>query len=264
MPGLDIESVYRLVIFTLVLVLLLLAEQLFPARPDHYATRLKSNLSLQGINLLIQVGVPLTLTAAALYAVYETTGLFNTVLGAYGLWTKIIICWVVIDLVMYWLHRAYHGIGFLWRVHRLHHGDLAVDVTTTFRTHPIEILFTLFVRAITIVMLGMPLLGVIIYEVLLAAMAIVIHANIRMHSGVDRILRAAVVTPGMHFIHHGRRPEDYNSNFGLVLSVWDRVFGTYRHASIESAGMAPGLQALAAPHLQKLLPLLMMPFKKLD
>jgi len=264
MLGLETETVYRLIVFSIVLVILLLVEQLVPARHRSYGTRLISNLSLQLVNIGLTLALPISLSAAALFAVYETAGLFNSALSAYGLWTKIIISWLVIDLVMYWLHRAYHGVGFLWRIHRVHHCDQAVDVTTTFRTHPFEILITVCVRAGTIVLLGMPLLGVIIYEILVACMATFIHANVRIHSDLDRGLRWLFVTPKMHLIHHGRQIADYNSNYGLVLSIWDRLFGTYRHESVEQSGMRCGLQDLSAKHFQGLLPLLMLPLKTVD
>ena len=232
--NLEPEILLRLQGFGIVLVLLWILERLLPARVSDYSKRALVNATLQLINLGLILLVPITLIAAALFALFNQFGVFNLI--QLGLWTKIVACWLILDLLMYALHRAYHGIGLLWRFHKVHHSDQALDLTTTFRTHPVETLITLLVRAGAIVLLGMPLLGVIIYEIVVCAMALFIHANMRLNRSLDNLLRWILVTPSLHRIHHGADPEEYGSNFGLVISVWDRVFGTLRleHVTADS------------------------------
>ena len=224
--NLEPEVVLRLQGFVIVLVSLWVLERILPARKSNYSKRVLVNAALQLINLGLVLIVPVTLVAAALFALFNQFGVFNLI--QLGLWTKIVACWLILDLLMYALHRAYHGIGILWRFHKVHHGDHTLDVTTTFRTHPIETLITLLIRAGAIVLLGMPLLGVIIYEIIVCTMALFIHANLRLHRSLDYLLGWVLITPSLHRIHHGADPVEYGSNFGLVISVWDRVFGTLR------------------------------------
>ncbi|MEJ2177019.1 MAG: sterol desaturase family protein [Gammaproteobacteria bacterium] len=255
--NLEPEVLFRLQSFVFVLLALLLLERWLPQRQPKYSGRALANTGLQLINLLLILIVPVSLTAAALLALFNQFGLFNLV--KLGLWSKIVISWILMDLLMYVLHRAYHGLGFLWRFHKVHHGDQALDLTTTFRTHPVETLITLAVRAGAVALIGMPLLGVVIYEVVVCAMALFIHANIRLNNHIDRLLGWILITPSMHRIHHGSDPADYGSNFGLVISVWDRIFGTLRvrpSAEPESAIGIPGLNSEAG-----VMPMLTQPFK---
>lgn len=257
--NLEPDVLIRLQGFIFALVAMLLFERWLPARPRGYATRAISNVSLQLINMLLLIGIPLTLTAAALFALFNQFGLFNLI--KLGLWTKIVLSWLVLDLIMYGLHRAYHGVGFLWRFHRVHHGDPVLDVTTTFRTHPVETLITLLVRAITVVLIGMPLLGVILYEIIVCTMALFIHANIRLHRSLDQIISWILVTPAMHRVHHGPDPVDYGANFGLVISIWDRVFGTFRAQPSSMSEDRIGIPGLVGRNGDGVLPMLKLPFK---
>lgn len=237
--NLEPEVVLRLQGFVIVVALLWILERILPARKRDYSRRALVNAALQLINLGLMVLVPVTLVAAALFALFNQFGVFNVI--QLGLWAKIVTCWLILDLLMYALHRAYHGVGFLWKFHKVHHSDHALDLTTTFRTHPVETLITLLVRAGVIVLLGMPLLGVIIYEIVVCSMALFIHANLRLHRTLDGLLSWILVTPSLHRIHHGADPEEYGSNFGLVISVWDRVFGTLRREPVTAEVMQIGI-----------------------
>lgn len=219
------EQLVLLQSFGVGLVLLLVLERLLPARPAADGSRTLSNISLQLINAVMIFLLPVGLVASALFALFNQIGLFNQPLGL-GLWTRIAISLLIMDLGMYWLHRAYHHFGFLWRFHRVHHTDQSLDLSTTFRTHPVETLITLSVRAGFILLLGVPLIGVILYEIIVAFTAMFIHSNLRLLPAFDRVLGLLLITPSRHRLHHDLDPALMKSNFGLVLSVWDRLFGT--------------------------------------
>jgi sterol desaturase/sphingolipid hydroxylase (fatty acid hydroxylase superfamily) len=121
-----------------------------------------------------------------------------------------------------------HAVPLLWRLHRVHHADLDYDLTTGARFHPLEILLSMLIKFTAILVLGPPVVAVVIFEVILNAMAMFNHGNVRLPLGLDRLLRCLVVTPDMHRVHHSVEDDEANSNFGFNLSIWDRLFGTYR------------------------------------
>ena len=115
-----------------------------------------------------------------------------------------------------------------WRLHRVHHADVDIDVTTGARFHPIEIALSMLIKFAVILVLGPPVVAVLIFEVLLNATSMFNHGNVRLPVRIDRVLRWLVVTPDMHRVHHSIDPRETNSNFGFNVPWWDRLFGTYR------------------------------------
>ena len=138
------------------------------------------------------------------------------------------VSWLALDLVAYVEHRLKHRIPLLWRIHRLHHSDPDVDVTTTLRFHPFEVLLRTAVRGVVATAIGMPPIAAVAYSLLMAAVSVPSHANIRQPGSIWRTLGLIVITPDFHRTHHSIDRDDCNSNFGLLLSCWDRLFGTYR------------------------------------
>ena len=135
---------------------------------------------------------------------------------------------VALDLAIYLQHVMFHAVPALWRLHRVHHADLDFDVTTGARFHPIEITLSMLIKMAAILVLGPPAVTVMIFEVLLNATAMFNHGNVRLPLQLDRILRLLVVTPDMHRVHHSVEDHETNSNFGFNLSLWDRLFRTYK------------------------------------
>lgn len=133
---------------------------------------------------------------------------------------------VLLDLTFYGVHRANHDLSWLWRFHRAHHSDLDLDVTSAFRFHLGEVLMSTGIKALTIPILGIPPAGLLLFDTLLVASAEFQHSNVRLPASVDGTLRRVIVTPHMHWIHHSRETTHHNSNFGTILSMWDRMFGT--------------------------------------
>ena len=170
---------------------------------------------------------------------------------------------IAMDLVIYLQHVLVHAVPSLWRLHRVHHADLDYDVTTGARFHPIEIILSMLIKFATIIVLGPPVVAVIIFEVILNAMAMFNHGNIKLPKSVDRVLRWLVVTPDMHRVHHSVEDNEANSNYGFNLSIWDRLFGTYIDQPRDGhLGMTIGIHKYRDPKQVDQLPgMLLLPFK---
>jgi sterol desaturase/sphingolipid hydroxylase (fatty acid hydroxylase superfamily) len=128
-------------------------------------------------------------------------------------------------------------------MHRMHHADLDIDVTTGVRFHPFEILLSLAIKMAAIAALGIPAVAVLIFEVVLNASSMFNHGNVALPVWLEPLARRVVVTPQMHEIHHSALRRETDSNFGFNLSWWDRLFGTYRDkpAAGESNNVQIGL-----------------------
>lgn len=144
------------------------------------------------------------------------------------LWLEVVVALVLLDLVIYWQHRFFHRVPILWRLHRMHHTDEGVDVSTALRFHPFEIVLSLVIKSSAVVILGAPVLAVLVFEVLLNGLAMFNHSNFHLPASMDAKLRKILVTPDMHRVHHSVLGDEHNSNFGFNLSCWDRWFGSYR------------------------------------
>ena len=154
-------------------------------------------------------------------------------------WLSVAVGFVLLELTIYWLHRAYHAVPLLWRLHALHHSDPDVDWSTAVRHHPGEYLLTNSVYWITALAIGIPGRAVAVHALCVFTIGAATHGNVRWPAWLERALRPAVITLGLHLEHHSI--EVANVNFGVVLSVWDRLFGTYR---LPGSGQAFGVREL--------------------
>ena len=170
---------------------------------------------------------------------------------------------LALDLAIYAQHVAFHKVPWLWRLHRMHHADLDIDVTTGLRFHPIEILLSMLIKMAVVVLVGVPATAVIVFEVVLNATSMFNHANGAMPPWLDRIMRLLVVTPDMHRVHHSVLRHETDSNFGFNLPWWDRLFRTYRAApEAGHDGMTIGLPVFRDPKELRLDRLLSQPFRE--
>jgi sterol desaturase/sphingolipid hydroxylase (fatty acid hydroxylase superfamily) len=159
-----------------------------------------------------------------------------------------VLGFLLLDLVIWVQHVAFHHSPWLWRLHRMHHADLAVDVTTGLRFHPFEILISLVIKMAVVLAFGISPVAVLAFEVVLNATSMFNHSYVRMPRWLDRIVRLVVVTPDMHRVHHLAERRETNSNFGFNLPWWDRLFGTYRVAPRAGHdGMTVGLPDFRDP-----------------
>ncbi len=237
------EPMVRLAIFAAVLALLVVWELLAPRRrlTVRRWRRWPGNVGVVLIDtLLVRILFPTAAVGLALVAETKGWGLLNFV--TVPDWLAIVAAIFLLDLIIYTQHVLFHAVPGLWRLHRMHHADLDIDVTTGIRFHPVEILLSMAIKLGAVVALGAPALGVMIFEVLLNATAMFSHSNVRLPAGVDRRLRRILVTPDMHRVHHSVVTQETNSNFGFNLPWWDHLFGTYRdQPAAGHEGMTIGL-----------------------
>ena len=224
------EALVRLGAFVACFTLLVVAEALAPRRRRTIPRwdRWAGNLGLVAVDTILVRAVP-PITAIGVAALVEARGwgLLQS-FGALPMPLMLIVSVVGLDLAIYLQHVLFHALPTLWRLHRVHHTDPELDVTTGVRFHPIEMLLSVGFKAAVVAVLGPPMVAVSLFEVVLNAGSLFSHANLRLPVDVDRVLRALLVTPDMHRVHHSSDPVETDSNFGFTLSWWDRLFGTYR------------------------------------
>ena len=257
------EPIIRLGFFLGVFALMAAWEFVAPRRRLGFSRWLRwpNNIGITAINTaLVRVAFPTAAVAVALLGEARGWGLLNNV--GFALWVKILVTVLALDFVIYLQHVLFHAVPALWRLHRMHHADLDFDVTTGARFHPVEILLSMVIKFAAVAALGAPAVAVLIFEVLLNATSMFNHGNVRLPTGIDRVLRWVVVTPDMHRVHHSVVPRETNSNFGFSAPWWDRLFGTYR-AQPEAGhdAMTIGISQFRAPREQWLDRMLTQPLR---
>lgn len=196
--------------------------------------------------------------ATATWAREQGFGLLN--LADFPLWARFVIAILLLDLWTYWWHRMNHRVRFLWRFHRVHHSDPSMDVTTANRFHPGEIVFSSLLRIPLIALIGVRLEELVVYEALLFAVVQFHHANVGLPGQWDRRLRALIVTPLLHKVHHSRWQPETDSNYASLFSWWDRLFSSFR-LSADPHGLRLGLDEYAGPRDQTFTGMLSTPWR---
>jgi sterol desaturase/sphingolipid hydroxylase (fatty acid hydroxylase superfamily) len=223
------EALVRAAVFVAALAAMAVWEDLAPRRSLCLPRirRWGSNLGIVFLNTaLVRLLFPLGAVALAGLAHARGWGLLNLYDVPFALAALASI--VALDLAIYLQHVMFHAVPALWRLHRVHHADFDFDVTTGARFHPIEIALSMLIKMAAILVLGPPAAAVMAFEVLLNATAMFNHGNVRLPQALDRAVRLLMVTPDMHRVHHSVEEHETNSNFGFNLSVWDRLFRTYK------------------------------------
>jgi len=254
-------TIMRFGAFFLVLLLMIMAELLAPRRSLRVGRkRWVANLGIAAIDaVLVRLLLPGGAIAAAIWAEAQAFGLFNH--AGWPDQVEVIAAVFLLDLAIYGQHALFHAVPTLWRLHMVHHADREIDVTTGLRFHPLEIIVSMLIKIVVVILLGAPVLAVIIFEIVLNGMAMFNHANFRLPTRLDQLLRLLVVTPDVHRVHHSIIKSETNSNFGFNLSVWDRLFGTFREQpACGHIDMTIGLEHLQATPTHKLGFMLRLPF----
>lgn len=182
--------------------------------------RLGRNFGLFGINLVLS---PLLVLPVTAWAEGFSTGLRP---DWWTGWPGFALDLLLLDLWIYWWHRANHEIPFLWRFHEVHHLDETLDTSTALRFHFGEVALSAGVRALVVILFDIPLASVVVFETLVLVSAIFHHSDARLPPRLERWLAQGVITPSIHWVHHHARRTDTDSNYGTILSVWDRLFTT--------------------------------------
>lgn len=168
--------------------------------------------------------------AASIWADGNRFGLMHWIQDATGLpfWAHAIGAILLLDFWTYAWHRMNHEIPFFWRFHSVHHSDNKMDVTTASRFHLGEIIFSSLFRIPLIVLFGVYLWELVLYETVMFAVVQFHHANVGLSEKYDRWLRIIIVTPNMHRVHHSRWQPETDSNYSSLFSFWDRLARTFR------------------------------------
>jgi len=256
------SDIFRMSAFLTLLALFAVTEWLFPRRKSYgyKPRRWFSNLSIVAINVgLLRLVFPLLAVEVSFITVEKGWGLFQLV-GWPG-WLNFGCSILILDVAIYMQHVMFHAVPTLWRIHKVHHTDLDFDVTTGVRFHPIEIIISMGIKIMTVIAFGISPIAIIIFEVLLNGSSMFTHTNIKLPLGLDRVVRWLIVTPDMHRIHHSTEMRERNSNYGFNLSLWDRLFGTYRqNPQVDHPDMELGTPAFRNPKYLKINWLFLIPF----
>ena len=260
---LHFETKFRLVLFVSSFLIIFLWELSATKRPSEFSVnRTLTNLFLMIINsLALRLIMPILAIELALRLEAHGLGILPQI--PLPEFATFLISLILLDLAIYIQHVIFHKVPFFWRFHQVHHADTGFDVTTGVRFHPGEIVFSMLYKSTIVLLLGPSAAAVLMFEVLLSSSSLFTHANARMPRNVDILLRWFIVTPDMHRIHHSDQTDEALTNFGFNLSLWDRLFGTYRtDPTFNHIDMKIGTQNIPAKKASSIWHMLILPVYK--
>jgi sterol desaturase/sphingolipid hydroxylase (fatty acid hydroxylase superfamily) len=225
------------------------------AHRDHLAPNLTLTALTFGTNALLSAALVAGLAALE----SRELGLLHAL--GWPAWAAIAAAVIGLDFATWVAHVSMHRVPAFWRCHRVHHADRELDVTTTFRQHPGETLIRAGFLAAFAAPLGVGPAAFAFYRTLSAANALLEHANLRVPRRLDGLLSQAVATPNYHKVHHSRRPQETDTNYGNLLSLFDRLFACFT-PSERGLQVEYGLEGFDAPETQTVKALLCAPFRE--
>jgi sterol desaturase/sphingolipid hydroxylase (fatty acid hydroxylase superfamily) len=244
-------------ILFLSMALLALVELFSPLRPPGKDRRRRTQVNLTLTVLVFAMNALLSAGATAAGLTVSPTGILEGLVPS--LPARIFIGIAILDLFTYVAHVSMHKVPLLWRLHRVHHCDPFVDVTTTYRFHPLEALWRFSWTLGPVLLFGVPAQGIVAYQFLSALNGLFEHANFSIGSALDRVLSWLWVTPNMHKVHHSTECPETNSNYGNLFAVYDRVFQTFTPTG-RALGVTYGLRNIDPERATSLAGALTLPF----
>lgn len=149
-------------------------------------------------------------------------------------WIKLFLGVVLYDFTTYWIHRASHKIPLLWRLHRVHHSDTTMDSSTTFRFHPLELIFIYQTgNILTAGIFGTDLTSMALYYFIIYIFFFLEHSNLNYPKWLNNSFGLVFVMPDYHRVHHHQEQFYTDSNFADIFIIWDRIFGTFKLIPVE-------------------------------
>jgi sterol desaturase/sphingolipid hydroxylase (fatty acid hydroxylase superfamily) len=259
----EFDLTARLALIGLAFVLLAVFEVAWPQRESllKRGIRWRGNVGLFLFDVLA-IGIPINgvVFGILLWAEAQDAGLMSQLSLPFV--AMAVIGFLALDALFYFQHRIAHVVPVLWRLHRVHHADTAMDVSTAHRVHPLETLWVTFLRVSLAVLLGIPIEVFVAFVVALNLLSMFNHSNISLPVRVERALRLLIVTPQMHETHHSAHRRDYDTNFAFVFSFWDRLFRTHKPATETVDGrVVLGLDEFRDAKEAGVVRLLTMPFR---
>jgi len=253
----------RLLVFLGGLIVFCVAELVKPyRRPTVSRTRRwAENLGLTLFNnFFLALMAALVIVPVLVLVEQKKLGVLNMVDLPY--WAKMIIGVLFLDLMLYVWHLLTHELPFMWRFHRVHHADLNMDVSTATRFHLGELFISLFITAWHIMFLGIDLFMLLTFQSLVLVTSQFHHSSVSVPAWFEKYFYILFVPPSMHRIHHSVKIRERNTNYGTILSIWDRMFGTLV-TDVEQEGIVIGVGAyMKSPEKLTFGGLLAMPFTK--
>lgn len=220
-----------------------------------------SNLFLVGFNNLFLGLLPIIPYQMAVTAEDRSWGLLN--LMEFPMVVSIILGILILDVTIYFQHRLFHQVHFLWRLHSMHHIDPMLDTTSGLRFHPFEIIISNFIKVTIIMIMGISPLTVIIFEIALNVLSMFNHSNIKIHTKIEKVLNKLLITPAIHTIHHSKIFTETNSNYGFSVPWWDMLFKTFTlHGKYPQEKINIGIPNMPEPKYQRFPYMLIQPFLK--
>lgn len=258
----DILLTYKLAIQFSIATILFLAETVVPFRTsvEKRWRHIARNLSLTLINAILLAFVyTAILGGVASFAASKMIGLSH--LSSLPPFVEWIILFFLFDLTLYFWHRSNHTFSFLWRFHRVHHADRDLDFSSASRFHFGELFLSILVKAVFIFITGASFSQILIFDLLVTIFALFNHSNIHFTGILEKMIRVFIVTPDMHRVHHSQIQKETDSNYCTILSVWDRLFGSFRIQK-EQYRITIGLAQYKTAEKTTFLQLFAIPFKK--
>lgn len=181
-------------------------------------------------NLILTV-----LRASSLFLVAQQFAAYGLLGGLENGPVKWVLAFVFFDLAIYLWHVASHKNEFLWRFHKIHHSDKSFNVSTGFRFHVFDLLLEIVYKSIFVVVIGVNAYLVLSIEIIELFFIFFHHANLRVPN--EEAISQVIITPSLHRAHHSTLRKEHDSNYGIVLSIWDRMFGTRKELVPENIGL---------------------------
>jgi sterol desaturase/sphingolipid hydroxylase (fatty acid hydroxylase superfamily) len=226
---------------------------------EHRLSHTAANFGLAAINGVVAAGFAFAILFATSWAQANGFGLLHLLtLPGWLEWTAAI---VLFDCWQYWWHRLNHRVPLFWRFHAVHHADAELDASSGVRFHTGEIVLSFLARLLVLPLIGLTIPQLLLYEALALPIILFHHSNVRLPAAVDRSLRWLIVTPWMHYVHHSRWQPETDSNYSSFLSVWDRIFGSFRLRE-KPQDIALGLDGWDEREWRRLPGMLTAPFRK--
>ena len=257
----EMPEAYRAIFPFVVLLFCWIVEPFAPVKRMQYAKVRHGavNLTLFATNAVIIVLMLATIGVVMFWATENQFGLLYRV--DLPLWVELLLSLMILDFIgQYVMHYLLHHVQWMWRLHMVHHSDPHVDATTGTRHHAFDLLLREFAIVTTVVLVGIPFVFYVIYRFIAVFFTYTIHGNLRIPRALDRLLVLVFVTPDMHKFHHHKEAPWTDSNFGAILSIWDRMFGTYVYE--DTNDIEYGLDVLEDERALELKYLYLLPWSK--
>lgn len=207
----------------LAFIALLLVEKARPYR--RFAAKVYKESIITNITAFLVNNLILTvLRASSLFLVaqeFSEYGLLGQLEEGVFKW---VLAFAFFDFAIYAWHFASHHYEFLWRFHKIHHSDKSFNVSTGFRFHVFDLLLEIIYKCVFVVVIGVNAYLVLSIEIIELFFIFFHHANIQVPN--EEQISQFIVTPSLHRTHHSTLRAEHDSNYGIVLAVWDRLFGT--------------------------------------